>query len=303
MLSAIIKKYSQHDSKVLTGYHRYGDGRTWGKPDGALGDLRMARELVAWADVIIMHNGGRHRNVRALPLRGKRLIAYYHSEPQQVDRFWEQRGVPTYVISQGHSLLYPKMPTLPNLVDIEDPLLQPASNYLNNEIVIGYAPSTTKDDPEFRKAFPFSSKGWPRTKPVLDRLFKEGHADIRIFQGLPWAECMEARKRCTVMIDEVVTGSYHRSTLEAGCHGQLVVNGLSEAVRKIVLDLTGAADVPWLRSSAETLYDEMRAVIADRRGLGERMVSTRRWMETYWHPKALLERHWLPALERAPMAK
>ena len=304
VMKDIIHRYSCHACKVMTGYHVYKDGRTWGKPDGALTDVRAARELIAWADVIVLHNGARHPSARSLPIRGKkRCIAYYHSEPQQVDRQWEQRGVPTYIISQGHALLYPGMPTLPNLVDLENPALLPVKHDVTGEIIIGYAPTNTIDNAEFRKSFPFSSKGYPGTKAVLDRVFKEGLADVRVFKGIPWCECMEARKPCHIFIDEVVTGSYHRSTLEAGCHSQLVINALAEPVRQIVLGLTGASDVPWLRSSVETLYDELRAVIADRRGLGDRMESTRKWMETYWQPEALLERHWLPALERAPMAR
>ena len=303
MLKDIIHRYSSHECKTLIGYHVYKDGRTWGKPDGSLADIRRARELVAWADVIVLHNGGKHHVVRNLPLGGKRCICHYHSEPPQVDRQWEKRGVPAYIIAQGHSLLYPGFPTLPNMVNFDDPALQPMSRHVDGEIIIGYAPSNTIDTPQFRKDFPFSSKGWPSTKPVLDRVFKEGLADVRVYRGLPWRECMEARKPCHIFIDEVVTGSYHRSTLEAGCHGQLAINALSEPVRKIVLGLTGASNVPWLRSSVETLYDELRAVIADRRGLGERMESTRKWMQTYWHPEALLNRFWLPALERAPMAR
>ncbi len=299
----IIRRHTNHECRILGGYHVYKDGRTWGKPDVSLNDLRAARDVVKWADRIILHNGGRHPRVRTLPLAGKRMIAYYHSEPQMVDRTWEKLGVPTYVIAQGHSLLYPGMKTLPQLIDILDPLLWPVAPYTNGEIVIGYAPSNTHDNPQFNRDFPFSSKGWPGTSAALSKIFKAGHADVRIFRGIPWRECMEGRRACHVFIDECRTGSYHRSTLEASSQGQLVVNGLSEDVRKIVLGVTGASDVPWLRASVETLYDELMAVIADRRGLGEGMASTRRWMETYWQPAALLNRFWLPALEGAPMAK
>jgi len=299
----ILRKHTSHECRILGGYHAYKDGRTWGKPDWSLADLRGAMEAVRWADVVVLHNGGKHPRVRSLPLKGKRLVAYYHSEPQMVDRYWEQRGVPTYVIAQGHSLLYPGMKMLPQLMDFRDPLLFPVAPYAAGEVVIGYAPSNTHDNPQFNRDFPYSSKGWPGTRDVLAKLFKEGTADCRIFKGIPWRECMVGRRACHIFIDECRTGSYHRSALEASCHGQLVVTGLNEAVRKIILEVTGAADVPWLRASVETLYDELRSVIADRRGLGERMASTRKWMDTYWQPAALLNRFWLPALEGAPMAR
>lgn len=302
-LSEIINNYTPHTSKTLIGYHVYKDGRTYGQPDASLGDYRRAIELVAWADTIVLHNGGRHHHVKRLNLRGKKAIAYYHSEPQHLDRSWEKRGVPAYVIAQGHALLYPGMPVLPNMVDLDDPRLQPLARDLDGEIILGWAPSTRVDNPEFCKTFPFSSKGWNRTRPVLDRIFKDGVADVRIFERMPWAECMKARMPCHIMLDEVVTGSYHRSTLEAGCQGQLVINALDERVRQIIVKLTGAVDVPWLRASPETLYDELRTIVSDRRGLGERMAASRAWMEAHWSPQTLLARHWLPALEKAPMIR
>ncbi len=306
ILRDIFNKYSAHECKALTGPSRYPDGRAWDRPDANLADPRGAVPLIKWADAIVLHNGGHHRNMRIYHqhFKGKKLISYYHSEPHRVDRSWERRGIPTYVIAQGHSLLYPKLPVLPNLVDIFDELMLPAPPLQRPEPcklpVVGYAPSnrqkTVREMHNLMKAYRYSSKGYPVTKPVLDRLAGEGWK-TNIYWGIPFRLCMVRRKECHVFVDEVVTGSYHRSTLEACSHAQVAVNFISEPVRDIVKRIADAKDVPFLRSNSESLYEEMKRLQAEPCLMKEMGEHSRRWMETHWHPKVLLERWWLPALE------
>lgn len=296
ILRDIINKYTPHECKVLTAGAGYADGRHWTPgPDAFMRNIQAAHKLIAWADVVMVHNG---RIPHPFNLRGKRLLCYYHSEPRNVDRRLERHGVPAYVIAQGHALLYPGLPRLPNLIDPDDALMRPEKEAPALPVRIGYAPSN-KHGADYMRVNRYSPKGWPETMPTLERLRKEGLADIRVFHGVPFRKCMEDRKGCDIFIDEVLTGSYHRCTLEACCHRQVPVNFVCEEVRRLVAEVSGSAALPWLRSNAETLYDTLRHLIADREGLERQMADCRRWVEADWSPRKLLTQWYLPAFARA----
>lgn len=308
LLKNIINKYSEHECKTLTGHPGYGDGRKWTGMDASMANVQMARQIVRWADVIMLHNGARHpRTAHLAPsFKGKRLLAYYHSEPHRVDRRWEQAGVPAYVIAQGHSLLYPGMPVLPNLVDIDDPLMVPPYKGQRPEpcekFTIAYAPSNKHSHKKLcASRLPYSSKGYPETRPVLDRLAKRGDITIKEFVGIPFDRCMKERRQCHIVLDEVVTGSYHRCTLEACSHGQLAINYVSEKVRSIVQSVSGCNTLPWLRCSVSSLYDTIVHLKENPCELADMMEDSRRWAEKYWDPKTLLTKFYLPAFKNAPV--
>lgn len=308
ILKDIINNYTEHACRTLTGHPGYRDGRLWSRPDVNWSNIHEARKLVRWADVIMLHNGARHpRTAHLAPFfRGKRLLCYYHSEPHRVDRRWEQAGVPAYVIAQGHALLYPALPVLPNLVDTMHPLMVPPYKGERAEpcekFIVAYSPSNKHSHKELcNSRLPYSSKGYPETKPVLDRLAKRGDITIKEFVGVPFEKCMRERRQCHIVLDEVVTGSYHRCTLEACSHGQLAINFVNEKVRSIVESVTGSKSLPWLRCSVASLYDTIVDLKENPCKLAEMMEDSRRWMERYWNPDILLKKYYLPAFETAPV--
>lgn len=310
LLRSLIRRHTAHECLVLTGGPGYKDGRSWSPPDALISDWPRAAALVKWADAIVLHNGGAHPRVhRLFPLmKGKRLIPYYHSEPNRVNRYHEKRGFRAYVIAQGHALLYPGMSVLPNMIDLDDPLMMPAAERPSpvQNPTVGYAPSNRsqniREHLALMRQLPFSSKGWPVTKPVLDRLAAQGWT-VAIYYGIPFEQCMKRRNsECHAIVDEVVTGSYHRSSLEACAHAQVAVNSISGPVLDLVRRISGATDVPFLRSSPENLESDLMALKRD----PERLVSlgreSRMWMERNWSPRRLWNDHWEPALQKARMA-
>jgi hypothetical protein len=303
LLKDIINKYSEHECRTLTGHPGYGDGRLWARPDVNWSQVREAQKLVSWADVIMLHNGARHPRTAQLAhfFTRKRLLSYYHSEPHRVDRKWERAGVTAYVIAQGHSLLYPGLGVLPNLVDIHHPLMKPpADRPAGKKFVLAYSPSNKHPHSKMvAQNLPFSSKGYPEVQPALRKLAARKDITISEFTGVPFEKCMAKRKMCHLILDEVVTGSYHRCSLEACSHAQLAINFLHRDVEAIVQRVTGCHSTPWLRSSADSLYEVVAGAVENPRGTMEMMKEARAWMEKYWDPKALLERFYIPAFRMA----
>lgn len=280
------------EAKTLAPPCKYGDGRRWPhEPDANYRKAGAGQALIKWADVLVLHNGtpppGGHQ--------GKAMLCYYQSEPWNVNRTMEQAGAPAYTLAQYHATLY-KLPIIPNLVDIHRDIFKPRSNRPDpaKRVVIGYSPSTRRDKTGVNL---WNTKGYKPTMAALKTL--SGFADIRVIEGKPWRECMEQRGDCHIVIDEVVTGSYHRCTLEASSQGQVVINGLSQAVRDVVAQVTGTQEVPWVVTSAGKLAHVLQKLVEEPKKLTEMGARTRQWMLEHWEPKSLLERFWLPALQSA----
>ena len=289
--------YGTVQAKTLGPPARYGDGRRWPQqPEGDYRNARDAKRLIAWADVLVLHNG-------SPPPQGtsKPMLCYYQSEPWNVNRTMEQQGVPCYTLAQYHATLY-DLPIIPNMVDIYKDIYRPRSRRPDpaKRVLIGYSPSTRRDR---TKDNLWNSKGYKPTMKVLNNIGRIFNVEVRVLEGLPFTACMQQRGDCHIVIDEVVTGSYHRCTLEASSQGQVVINGLSQAVRDVVARVTGTQLVPWIVTSAEKLEYVLEQLIDRREELPHRGGTTRQWMQEHWEPKALLKRFWLPALESAkPMS-
>lgn len=296
VLRDCFNKYTAHQCKALMAGAGYRDGRRWGPPDALLRDARAAIQLIEWADVVMIHNGHVPKNLER-HLRGKRAICYYHSEPHRVNRDLERRGIPAYVIAQGHALLY-KRPVLPNVVDIDDELLKPDENR-SQPWRIGYAPSNRHSyETECARKNLYSSKGFPEVQRPLRELQDMG-VKVHTFEGVPYERCLQTRKQLHFMLDEVVTGSYHRCTLEACAQGQVAINAVSPEVEALVLEFSGGEKPPWLRATPESLVPEVTQLIADPQRLAERMAASRAWMENHWHPRRLLNHFYLAALRNS----
>lgn len=302
LLPQYFNRYTEHKAKSLVGGRGYLDGRRWAKPDGILGDMRAVRELISWADCLIVHNG-------LIPVKanlgGKRVIVYYHSEPRNVRRNFEKRGVRPYVIAQGHALMYRGVSVLPNIIDIESPLMQPIDPEdrarLGDRVIVGYAPSN-RHGISYMKTNKYSAKGYPETMPVLQKLEAEGLIKIKLFEGIPFEECMNERKQCDIFIDEVITGSYHRSTLEACCQGQVVINAMSQKVAPILAQVAGTDRIPWVRvpeQDFEAFEETLRELVKDKEKREQIGKDAHAWMHEFWHPKRLLEDYYVPALKNA----
>jgi len=300
VLRDLINKYTSHHCKAVTGSPGYRDGRRWGPPDALLRDTRAASALITEADVIMVHNGRLDRGLSRL-MKGKRLLCYYHSEPHRVHRELERQGIPCYVIAQGHALLYKMMPVLPNLVDIEQAELKPLPDRGTSPFRLGFAPSNrNRLDLEKKRKNIYSAKGYPECQRALDEIRRMG-IKVEMFEGIPYMECLKRRQPLHLMLDEVVTGSYHRCTLEAAAQGQVPINAVSKEVMELITEISEGEPPPWAHASPGSLVGEVAQLISNPGYLEELMQANRRWMEEHWHPKALLERYYIPAFRSARM--
>jgi hypothetical protein len=211
-------------------------------------------------------------------------VMHYHSEPGgRVDLTF--KGV-KICPAQYHCLLpqYADCRPVRNIIPIWDENYEPIYPFLE-KIVVGYSPSHTNT----RIKGPFD-KGFEFTTRVLKKLKIQypGKFDFDVISGVPILECIQRKNRCNVVIDEVVTDSYHKCTLEGLALGKATICSMSQGVEDVLKRY--APSIPILNVWAKDLEEYLLLLIEEGPEHVEKIgVSSRQWMETYWRPEEIIK--------------
>ena len=267
-------------------------------------DPALAVEELESADLVIVHNGfidPRHSSI----LERKPLITMAHNYEWNVDPSLVQRGMPGLVVGQYQATLpaFQGWRAVPNPIPIWETDFQPGEKPQPNGFC--YTPSgpyerCPPDHPRY-----WHGKGYSETMGAL-RLMQRKHG-VRIEASgdsrVSHAEALAMKRRSHVVIDECVTGSYHRNSLEGLAAGCVVVNGLGllPGVPELLRYCAGFArtipfevcDIGHLGSTLEGLAE---AGAERLEAVGRR---NRKWMERHWDFEAQWSYFWRPAVRTA----
>lgn len=211
-------------------------------------------------------------------------IIMYHSEPFMVDLNTPKHVVKT-VIAQYHASLfeYKDCNIVRNVIDFNNDIY----NMVHiNKIKIGYSPSN-------KSSFgAWHNKGYEETKKILEslKLKYKDKIDYDIITDVPIEECLRRKSKCNIIIDEVVTGSYHRSGLEGLALGKLTICGISPEVSDTIEKITNAVN-PFFQSRIDTLEADLSNIIDTMTvdEINEMGLLNRKWMENNWSPKIIIK--------------
>lgn len=103
------------------------------------------------------------------------------------------------------------------------------------------------------------TKGTDRIMPVLDDLAERGVIEVRLAEGVAWAEMREMVQDADVVIDQFTTGAYGTLSCEAMAAGRPVVAYLSDQVKETV-----GPDLPIIDATPDTLREALEGLIEDR---------------------------------------
>ena len=97
------------------------------------------------------------------------------------------------------------------------------------------------------------------------------------------------KRRAHIVIDECVTGSYHRNSLEGLAAGCVVVNGvgLRPAIGEVLRGCAGGAASPFVFARLDELALALRGALA------------RQWMEQHWQFQEQWSSCWTPVVHAA----
>lgn len=269
-----------------------------------------ALSVLALANVIVLHN---YLDVDDQPifdfLEGdptKRVAVFFHSHPDNCNLVPVSRGVPVYVVNQFQSEAFAARGidhvAVRNVIRFDHASWPTWKDRDPHKFKVGYSPTTRNPQgPPGTAAF-YDTKGYDVTMPVLDA-FGSGSKSVEIvpMEGVQWHQAIRWKAECDVLVDEVVTGSFHRSTLEALALGVPVIVKMDPALDRRITEAAEGDEMPVVRCNGPDdlgarLEKLARMTRKDRRQLG---VAGREWMERHWHPREIA-REFARTLDKLP---
>jgi hypothetical protein len=140
--------------------------------------------------------------------------------------------------------------------------------------------------------------------PILEKIdMKYDHVEVMLFEGIRYESCIDGKAQCDILIDEVVTGSYHRNILEGLALGIPTICNVSPELHGLIVQEAGANDFPIIHATIENLEQQLEWLVemkeSKRRKMGN---DSHDWMARYWHPRDIA-REFCAALEKMPTFK
>jgi hypothetical protein len=214
-----------------------------------------------------------------------------------VDTTYTDLGYPGIVVGQYQSTLdeFHNWSIVPNPVPIWEEEFSPGTK--SDRITICYTPSGNHGVYSNDHRLYWHSKGKPQTLKILDELSRSYNINISAIldRPVPHSTSLQMKRSAHIVIDECVTGSYHRNSLEGLSVGCVVVNGLGlkHDIVNALHRCTESDDTPFIFASLDTLYETLSSLI--QRGsteLTEFGRHNREWMEDHWDFKSQWSTHW-----------
>jgi hypothetical protein len=294
-----LQRHTPHEARLV-------DLERWGQFDHDVvfaEQPELALELAERADVLHLHNyldlesqDFAPIDFGALARRGKLVLRQFHSSPDTVAarlggdlRRVLDSQLPALVVGHNAERYYPRARVVPNLVPQDDPLYRP-SNVPGSGVFFG--PSERAGAWEHR----WNTKGLPEVSAVLGRVQRRTGCAVRVVTGRPLSEVMDAKRQALVVVDDVVTGSYHLAGLEGLSVGRPVLAFLDARTERVLRELSGA-EVPFLSVTLERAEEALVSLVSDpdrAEALGR---DARAWVERHWRDRDLVA-HYVEAYER-----
>ncbi len=265
---------------------------TWDKDREEI--VRLAEEC----DVLHLHNfiDLDSKMFAPIDIRGRwkasrAIVRHFHSTPALIASFMGtteddvlQCPIPKLCIAQYPERFYRNARTVPNIVSqaVSRPVRAAAG------VRIGYAPSRFNPARSSR----WDTKGYPETVKVLRRVESKARrlglaVSVDIIEQVNHTECLTRKSLCNIIVDDLVTGSYHLNTLESLVAGSAVLTYLDRRTQQALNDLTGRADFPITNVGLENAEDVLLYLCSHPSIVEDLGLRASQWMAHHWAPRAM----------------
>lgn len=308
VLSRCIDAVTPHAGACVWASNSYGNGVRFQGGVQWRSDAARALELIDRADLVVVHNGKvdkRHRR----QIESKPAIVMAHNYGWNVDFGLVQKGCPGVVIGQYQATLdeFRDWHVVPNPVPIWEPEYSPGEK--NEELTICYTPSGKHERYPKNHRLYWHGKGYDTTMRVLETLEKRYGLRLEVIRGkqISHKRSLAMKRRAHIVIDECVTGSYHRNSLEGLATGCVVVNAVGDlpGVEEAFARCAGSdSNSPFVHASLDSLESVLTGLVETGiDALTAAGADSRLWMERYWSFDEQWTTLWEPAVERALRSK
>lgn len=253
-----LKRYTDIDVALINATARYADGRTFPHhillhPTNGM-PLQVLRSSELWH----VHN----YLVPQLTAnkRDQRVIAQFHSLPRLGN--WSQLMAfadHCYTIKQPGQEAEYKIKGLPNIIDPDE--YKPVRRQL--PLKIAFAPSSRA--PIGHPA----CKGYNEVRAILNKVARKRSVQIVWIEGKAYELNLQMKQESHILIDDVVTGNWHRTSLEGACFGCAVLNKVMKT--------------PFVYTTLETLEERLLWLVDNPSVLNDFQEHTRLWVLQNWH--------------------
>lgn len=298
-LHSVLNKYSKIKSRVIT-VSTSTNGMSYPK-DLLLSDIKNVESVLRKADLIHFHNNLDKDSPELIKYKkiiiNKPALLQFHSEPGVLKESFpgrnpvERKDIVTLAIAQKHTRFYPNAIPVPNIIDINHPLLVPSNHQKNRKPVVIYNPTDRSD---YRnKTNTCRGKGYRKTLAILKKLEKKQIIKLVLGYRVPWNELMKKRATADILIDECITGGYHMTSLEGLSQGLATFAFLDKITIEQICNITGSAkeELPWVNINITNLNEKLIELANDSSLLNTLKKNSREWIEKYWSPQSMLQHY------------
>jgi hypothetical protein len=254
-------------------------------------------ELVKAADIIHLHNylGYQSREFHpvdfdALGKEGKAFIRQFHSHPELVAQAMQMdvsdllsSPIPSLVIAQFQERFYPNARVVPNIIPQDSITYSPGHEAISTDIF--FSPTSTVSAWDDR----WNTKGTPETLELMKHVARKTGCITKCMTNSTFQEAIAEKRRARVVIDDLITGSYHLSGLEGLSLGKPVFSFLDSRTQRVLREIAMTELCPFINLRLEDSFDVLLHLIEhpeETAAIGE---ASRKWIECYWSDHILVQ--------------
>lgn len=264
-------------------------------------DSDEARAEIARADIVHFHHWfafGSTANPFGFDFLcalkpGARHVMHWHSSPEFTARAagvdpqtLRDAAIPQLVVAQYHERYYPRARPAPLIVDHALSAIPHVAGSSGVPHVV-FTPSQSLSWHAER----WETKGKPEVARVLRTLERRGVLRASIEQELPFDACQRLRATADIVIDDVVTGSFHTTSLEALSMGKPTICWLDARARAVLSELTGTNDLPLIDAPLHALERVLVELCAQRDLLRDLGQYAHDWMRRHYREEDMIARY------------
>ncbi len=253
-----LKRYTDIDVSLINATARYPDGRRF--PYHLLMSRTNGRVMRALRNAELWHVHNYLTPELTMLKRDQKVMAQFHSLPrlgnwQALMNFADR----CYTVKQPGQENEYKLKGLPNIINPDE--YRPARR--KSPVKIAFAPSNM-----LPLASP-ASKGYYQVKAILESVARKRDVEIIWIEGRPYEVNLQLKQRSHILVDDVVTGNWHRTSLEGACFGCAVFNK--------------SMKTPFVYATLVTLEERLLWLVDNPTILNDFQENTRLWVLQHWH--------------------